>query len=61
MHAKKMYRDKTDNMQSRTVVLAALTLPVPFISELVTERDNMKVNTYARTYGRGFLIDNYTT
>jgi len=43
------------------VVLAALKLPVPFISESVTEEDNIKVNIYARTYKRGFLIKKYTT
>jgi len=41
-----MYRDKVHNMQSWTVVLAALKLPVPFISEVVTEGDNVTVNIY---------------
>jgi hypothetical protein len=61
MYVKKMYRDKVDNMQSWTVVLAALKLPAPFISELVTDRDNIKVNIYAQTYETGFLINNFTT
>ena len=54
-----MHRDTLGNMQSRTVVLAALKLPIPFISQLVTDKANIEVNICDRTYESGFLI--YTT